>query len=312
MNADRDLDRLAARQHGLVARHQLRALGLSARQVDSRVVAGVLVVVHRGVYRLDGVPRTREQRLLAGCLAGGEGAAASHRSAAALWELRGVGWPAPEISVPGRTKPALRGVVVHRSGRLEVGDVTRRLNIPVTTPGRTLLDLGAVAPGLVEPAMEDALFRGLVSESALRRLLDRVGSPGRNGTAVLRELVDGREPGQAPTESPLEDALVRLFRRHGLPEPVRQYPVTLAGGRVARIDLAYPELRLGIEADGRRWHSGRADFERDRARGNQLAAQGWTMLRFGAHDIRRRGRGIVAEARAVWCALDRSAVALPR
>lgn len=74
--------------------------------------------------------------------------------------------------------------------------------------------------------------------------------------------------------------------RHGLPEPVRQHRVALPSGRVARIDLAYPEIRLGIEADGRIWHSGKADFERDRTRANVLAASGWTVLRFGWADVR--------------------------
>ena len=163
----------------------------------------------------------------------------------------------------------------------------------MTTPARTLLDLGAVAPELVEPAMEDALLRGLVSESALRRALERVGAHGRDGTAVLRELLDQRTRGTAPTESPLEDALVALLRRHRLPEPVRQHPVDLGNGHTARVDLAYPGARLAIEADGRRWHSGRADFESDRERGNLLAARGWTILRFGWDDVRRRGDQVV-------------------
>jgi very-short-patch-repair endonuclease len=183
--------------------------------------------------------------------------------------------------------------MVHRSTGLGRADTTRHRRIPVTTPARTLLDLGAVAPELVEPAMEDALFRGLVTLSSLRRALERVGVQGRDGTAVLRDLVDRRARGTAPTESPLEDALVALLRRHRLPEPVRQHPVDLGNGRTARVDLAYPAARLVIEADGRRWHSGRADFESDRERGNLLAARGWTVLRFGWDDVRRRGDQVV-------------------
>ncbi|HEX2272566.1 MAG TPA: type IV toxin-antitoxin system AbiEi family antitoxin domain-containing protein [Acidimicrobiales bacterium] len=295
--AESQLRRLAARQHGLVSRSQVRALGLTARQVDRRTADGVLVAVRRGIYRVAGSPSSPEQALLAACMAAGSGAVASHRSAAALWELRGVDWPRPELTVPIDRRPGVPGVTVHRSVMLGRPDVTRHRRIPVTTPARTLLDLGAVAPELVEPAMEDALFRSLVSLSSLRRTLDRVGAHGRGGTAVLRDLVDQRARGTAPTESPLEDALVALLRKHRLPEPVRQHPVTVGGGRWLRLDLAYPAARLGIEADGRRWHSGRADFQADRERGNLLVARGWTVLRFGWDDVGRRGDRVADDVR---------------
>ncbi|MDQ6796445.1 MAG: DUF559 domain-containing protein [Actinomycetota bacterium] len=63
---------------------------------------------------------------------------------------------------------------------------------------------------------------------------------------------------------------------------------------VVRIDLAYPDVKLGIEADGRVWHSGRADFCRDRQRTNRLASAGWTLLRYGQADL-QRGGDLVAE-----------------
>ncbi len=125
-------------------------------------------------------------------------------------------------------------------------------------------------------------------------MLGRSAGRGRAGTAQLRELIATRSAGQAPTESPLEDRLVRLFRRHGLPEPVRQHEVGLGDGCVVRIDLAYPDVKLGIEADGRVWHSGRADFTRDRQRANGLAGVGWTLLRYGQADL-DRGRDLAAE-----------------
>lgn len=78
-----------------------------------------------------------------------------------------------------------------------------------------------------------------------------------------------------------------------MPEPVRQHLVELGKGRTARVDLAYPGARLVIEADGRRWHSGRADFESDRERSNLLAARGCTVLRFGWDDVRRRSDQVV-------------------
>jgi very-short-patch-repair endonuclease len=53
---------------------------------------------------------------------------------------------------------------------------------------------------------------------------------------------------------------------------------------VARVDLAYPELRLAIEYDGA-WHDERGQFTKDRRRLNRLAAAGWTVLHVTAADL---------------------------
>jgi len=182
---------------------------------------------------------------------------------------------------------------MHRSA-LAQPDIGRRGPIPVTRPARTLLDLAGVEPGLVEGALDDALVRGLTTLGSLARMLERSGGPGRAGTVLLRGLIGERRAGLQSTESALEDRLVRLLRRHGLPEPVRQHRVVLPDGAVVRLDLAYPGVRLGIEADGRVWHSGRADFTRDRQRANRLAGVGWTLLRYGQADV-GRGRSVAAE-----------------
>lgn len=286
--ADVRVYRLAERQLALITTAQALALGMTTRQIAGRVHAGIFLRVHRGVYRVAATPPTSEQCLLAACLAAGPAAAASHRSAAVLWALRGVTGSIPELTVPGDSKPVLRGVVVHRSP-LVGGDVRRRGPIPVTCLPRTLLDLAGVAPELAEGALDDAVVRGLTTLGSVERLLDRTGGNGRAGTTLLRALVAARSSGQAPTESPLEDRLVGLLRRRGLPEPMRQHEVALPDGGVVRLDLAYPDVKLGIEADGRVWHSGRADFARDRRRANRLARMGWTLLRYGWADLDRTG-----------------------
>ncbi len=285
--------RLAARQLGLITRRQCLGFGMTERQIDSRVAGGGLLRVHRGVYRVAAVPGLSEQVLLAACMAARPGAVASHRSAAIVFGLRGIEWGKPEITIAAGRRPDLRGVIVHRSP-LPAADVGMRGPVPVTRPGRTLLDLAAVEPALVEGAFDDALVRGLTTLGSVKRTLDRTGGTGRAGTSLLRALVAARAAGQASTESPLEDRLVALLRRHGLPEPVRQHEVTMPGGGVARLDLTYPDARLAIEADGRVWHSGRVDFTRDRRRANRLVALGWTLLRYGRADL-DRGAGIADE-----------------
>jgi very-short-patch-repair endonuclease len=293
------LSRCAATQHAVVHHRQAVELGMTPRQIQSRVAAGLLIPVHHAVYRLAGAPRSPEQALLASCLAAGPSAAASQRSAAWLWRLRGFDDPQTEITVAAG-QPALAATVVHRTRTLDRIDVSRRCRIPVTTPARTLLDLGAVAPSeAVESALEDALMRRLVGFVLLQSTIERLGGPGRNGSGVLRALVEERDPAMAPTQSMLEDELMRVLKRGGLPEPVRQFEV--AG---VRLDAAYPDVLFAIEADSRIWHGGRLDVQRNSDKANVLMARGWRVLHVTWFDLKQRWRqvvGAVADELAVAC-----------
>jgi very-short-patch-repair endonuclease len=86
----------------------------------------------------------------------------------------------------------------------------------------------------------------------------------------------------------------------GLPPPTLQFAVA-AGGKMRRLDLAYPEVRLAVEYDGedhRTQERARLDLEREAA----LVALGWTILRFDARLVHRRPDLV---ARAVASALRR-------
>ncbi|MFP5318546.1 MAG: endonuclease domain-containing protein [Acidimicrobiia bacterium] len=170
----------------------------------------------------------------------------------------------------------------------------------MTSRARTLLDLGAVCrPAVVERALEGAVHRDLVTLAELDAMLRRVGARGRNGTGVLRELLERRSPGQAATESPLEDDLVRLLWHANL-EPERQWVVALPDGRRLRLDLAFPGARVAVEVQGFIWHASRQDLQRDCDRHNLLRILGWQVLAFTAHDIRHRP-GYTVET--VWRAI---------
>ena len=92
----------------------------------------------------------------------------------------------------------------------------------------------------------------------------------------------------AKEESELEKRFTALARRHGLPPLELQHEVWAAGRFVARIDAAYPELKLAIEVDGFEHHSTPDAFQRDRTRQNRLVALGWTVLRFTWADVVKR------------------------
>ena len=101
---------------------------------------------------------------------------------------------------------------------------------------------------------------------------------GRPGIGVVRRLLDERGPGFVATESELERRLLAALSGAGLPAPRRQ---VWTGGTCAagRVDFAYPEAALVIEADSRRHHMIRLDSEADGSRDNWLMAAGWRFLR---------------------------------
>jgi very-short-patch-repair endonuclease len=77
---------------------------------------------------------------------------------------------------------------------------------------------------------------------------------------------------------------VQLLRRAGIPLPERQVQVTRRNGRKAYIDFAYPALKIAIELDGDETHS-YLQSPADRARQNDLALLGWTVIRFSYDEL---------------------------
>lgn len=297
--ADTILAAATAAQHGFTTHRQLAELGLSNEQIANRLERGVLLSTHQGVYRHAAAPWTPRGRLLAAVLACGSGAIASHRSAARLHQLREVPGSRPEVTLTGARLP-LRGATVHRTDTMELLDITSVDRVPVTTIPRTLLDLGAVVPlTVVELAAQDAVIQGRVSTVDLICVLERVGRRGRRGTAALRAVVQASLPSEG-IASMLELRLQRLIEQCPLPPPVLQHEIVVAEGKHLRLDKAWPDLRITIEADGRRWHSTRQDFERGMARRRAITAAGWDHYSYGWADVHQRAATVRAEITAVF------------
>jgi very-short-patch-repair endonuclease len=296
---------VARGQDALFTLGQATASGLSLRKVQHCLESGLWEPVHAGVYRVSGAPRSWEQEVLAACLAAGPHAVASHRAAAALWELDGV-WSAPvELTVPLPRGHRLPGVIVHRSTDLDPSAATRRHGIPVTPPARTLVDLGAVVPArVVERALEAALGRRLVTLMGLRAALDSVARRGRRGAGVLRGLLEERSDAAGLVESTLEARFLRICREHGLPAPLCQHEVRVGRRLVGRVDFAFPAAALAVEVDGYESHATLAAFQHDRARQNELVAAGWTVLRFTWDDVVRQPERVATAARRVLCTVS--------
>lgn len=270
----------ASSQHGLVTWQQLIDAGVAGSTIARWVRAGRLVHVQPRVYRVAGAPVTWHQQVLAAVLAAGPGAAASHRTAAVLWAMLDQG--PIEIVVPRGRTPQLRGVLVHQTR--DPIPVTRRFGIPVTSPMRTIVDLGAVLPALaVEEALDRTEVARLCSVAAVEWELARVARPGRRGAGTLRAVLDRRALLEIPPDGMLEPRFARLLKGAGLPMATFQHRL----GRY-EIDFAYPDLRLAIEVDGYGPHASRRAFQHDRDRQNALVGLGWTVLRFTWADVVKR------------------------
>ncbi|MGH8937364.1 MAG: type IV toxin-antitoxin system AbiEi family antitoxin domain-containing protein [Acidimicrobiia bacterium] len=290
--------RLAERQYGLVTLDQARALGLTDRQVRRKLATGRLRPMDRVVYCLPGLPASWEQSVIAAVLTAGEAALASHATAAYLWGLVGLRPERIEIVMP-RWDRAARSFVVHESTDLAPEDRAELRNIPLSGPARTVVDLGASAPWLVEQALDAGVRKRLLTLEGVARVIGRVGRRGRRGVGVIRPLVEARAHWDGTTESELDDLFRRVLDQGGIPQPTPQWQVHDAEGSfVCRRDFAYADRRVLVELDSEAHHMDRYSFRRDRATQNRTTLLGWRTLRYTWWDLVTRPQEVRAEIRA--------------
>jgi hypothetical protein len=294
------LARFAGLHHGVFGIGHAALVGMTEQQIKERLRARRWVAARHGSYRIAGAPETWKGALLAACWAGGFRAVASHRSAAALYELAGGREDVAEITCPRWRRARHPGVEVHESKVLDPIDMTVIDGIPVTSAERTLFDLGAVcSPLVVRMAFDKARRVGLVTYGSTELALRRLARRGRPGSRVLRVVLASRDPAQSPSESEMETLMLDVIERHGLPAPVPQFEVHDSNGRfLARVDAAYPEARVAIEYQSYQEHTGPEPLVRDSLRRKALQAIEWESVEVTAPELRDGGHLFCAALRA--------------
>jgi predicted transcriptional regulator of viral defense system len=271
---------LCWRQHGVIALAQLVALGLSASAVRSRVASGRLQRVHRGVFATcDPRALSPKGRFAAAVLACSAGSVVSHRSAAALFELRLRTTAWVDVTTPGSTARRRAGIHIHSGATLTPSDVTLIDDIPATTLARTLLDVAQDATRReVERACDEAELRRLLNMRAIDDVLAR--ATGRRGARLLADVLATHRVGSTLTRNALEERFLAICRDiERAPDAVNQWIAYPQGGG-AEADFVWRAERLIVEVDGRDPHSTRRAFEHDRRRDQQLALRGYRVIRF--------------------------------
>lgn len=273
---DRDIGRVAGKQHGLITTAQLQRVGITSGAITKRVRAGKLHVMHRAVYAVGHGALSLEGRWHAAVLAAGEGALLSHLAAASLWQIWRRQVPTIDVLVPRQRRP-IEGVVLHHCRALKAGDARRRNGIPVTSVARTILDLGDVlTPWQLANVIHEAEFRRRFDRRALECLLAR--SRGRRAVTVVREALAIHDTGSAGTMSDLEDEFLAALGAARITGYLVNAPIDVGDGGSVRPDLHWPEARVAVEVDGRP-HARPMSRDQDRGRDARLQAAGWTVLR---------------------------------
>ena len=291
-DAKERLARHAAKAHGVFTRHEVFEAGLTRHELDHGLASGRYEHLFEGVYAHAGVPRTLHLSQAAACKWAGPRAALSHRTALAEYGLGH--FPDEQIELTCVGRRCKNGLfVVHRTDYLPAHHVRRRLGRQFTDVARTLFDAGAVVPKrTVSSAVVTAIQRNLTTRKQLMGRLVEHGGRGRRGCGVLRAVLEDLDPFIDKTDSALEALMVTNVWNGALPRPQVQYRVRSNAGTY-RLDFAYHEIKLGIEADSVREHGGLEGFEGDRRRDDDLAPEGWLVLRFTWRQVRDRPEWVI-------------------
>ena len=248
----------SSRLAGIVTVGELLAAGLSRPRLRSLVRRGVLIPVGWGIYAraapaaeaARGPAGEHALRAAAALAAVGPAAVASHHSAALIHGLDLFGRQPAAVTVtrpPGASGSwtARPGIRLHIAA-LPAGHMTLRRGVPVTSVGRTTVDLARTSPfpaGVT--VLDSALREGAVSKAELQAVLTTCGRwPGIQRARRAVAFSDAR------SESVLESISRVAFRDQGLPPPVLQAWVGDAGEVIGRADFLWRAYRTIGEADG--------------------------------------------------------------
>lgn len=241
--------------------------------------------VYRNVYVLRGTTLSAHDRAVAAWLSSGRQATMAGMSAAALLGSRWVPDDAPAECL-GTHHRAPNGITAH-AGRVPGDEILLVDGIRCTTAERTAYDLGRRLPFIEGLIRVDALMNATtVRVEEIAAIADRY--PGARRIRRLRQVLDLADGG---AESPQETRVRLLLVRGGLPRPVTQIRV----GR-RRVDMGWPEWKVGVEYDGSQHWRDPLQHRGDIERLEFFADEHWRIVRVVADHVRWDPHGIVVRA----------------
>jgi very-short-patch-repair endonuclease len=276
-------------EHLVVASEVVASGAVTRQQLRSRYVR-----LHRNVYAPRELELTARDRAIAAWLWSRREATLVGNSAAAMLGTKWIS--ADEPAELGRSRfTSARGIVV-RSGAIADDELCVRRGIPCTTAARTAYDIGRFMVPDKSVIRIDALL------NATRHGVDDVAVIARRYPKArgIRRLRAALELADGGAESPQETRLRLVLVRGGLPRPVTQVPVADERGRVVRrIDMGWPEWKVGVEYDGAQHWNDAAAYEADIDRLDFLAGRGWLIVRTSARHMHAPSEVVRRASRAL-------------
>lgn len=117
--------------------------------------------------------------------------------------------------------------------------------------------------------------------------------PGAKGRAKLRAILEDYT-GAPPTRSVFERVFLELIEKAGLPKP-------LVNAKLAGLepDIYWPQWKLVVELDSRRFHSDPRTFESDRIREARLQRLGLRVLRITWKRLKHEPQAVIDDILAL-------------
>lgn len=198
----------------------------------------------------------------------------SHHTAAELWGAVVPDDGNTHVCLPSDHRRQVRKGVKSHCGNGPTR-TTLRKGLPVSTPEQAFLDLAATGLTLVDLVVAaDGMIRA--NHTTPQRLIDAAAYWGGRGCRMARRAARlAREGVDSPTETKLRLLIVLA----GLPEPrVNLILRARDGSWNRRYDLAYEELRLIVEYDGRQHATDAQQWLTDIFRREELDRLRWRLV----------------------------------
>jgi hypothetical protein len=279
---------LFGRQDGMATVDQLSEVGVSRSMIDRRARSTEWERVAPGVIGIGGMAWTWRRRARRTLLVGGPSACLAGPTSCRLHGLDG--YDRDErlvVTAPdGAEVVAAVGAAAVRATRLRRQDCAVVDGLRCVVRPVALIQVAAVDGRDAAGRALDSMLRRSDSPVWIRSVAERWKGRGVAGPATVLSLLDQRVDGRLP-RSWFQRLAKRALQARGF-RMVDEHPVHALDGRpVAELDLAIPELQIGVACQSWRWHSTPTARAADAARKRRVRLLGWELVEVWWSDMHR-------------------------